>query len=124
MKVKCVRLLSSSGDEIEYSSWLTIGQIYHVMSLSVDKEGRRSYGIINRHPEGEWPQMGNHSAECFEVVSEVIPSNWCEWERGDFRGAAPAAWQVPGFYEAFYDHEPATYPVFERERDLIMKEDP
>lgn len=124
MKVKCVCLLDAFGREVESSPWLTLGRVYHVMSIFVDSEGHRSYGIINRHPEGEWPQLGRHQAECFEVVSEVIPSNWREWEREGVKGVSPVAWQAAGFYEAFYDHDPATYPVFERERDLILKEDP
>ncbi len=124
MKIKCIRLLDSDGQEVEFSSWLTLGRIYHVMSIFTDQNGKRSYGIINRHPDGEWPQMGSHQAECFEVVSEVVPSNWCEWVRENASGASPAAWQAPGFYEAFYDHDPATYPIFERERNIILSEDP
>jgi hypothetical protein len=124
MKVKCIRLLDADGREVEFSSWLTLGRVYHVMSIFTDKNGRRSYGIINRHPEGEWPQLGSHQAECFEIVSDVVPSNWREWANGNASGVSPSAWQEPGFYEAFYDHDPATYPIFERERDIILREDP
>lgn len=124
MKVECVRLLDSAGREIESSSWLTLGRVYHVMSIYTDKDGTRSYGVINRHPDGEWPQLGSHQAECFKVVSEVVPSNWCEWTRENATGVAPAAWLAPGFFEAFYDHDPATYLIFERERNIILKEDP
>lgn len=124
MKIRCIRLLDSDGNNVEHSSWLTIGKIYHVMSIFVDVKGRRHYGIINRHPEGEWPQMGQHFEECFEVVSDVLPSNWLQWERSEASGVAPAAWQAPGFYEKFSEHDPATYPVFERERDIILSEDP
>jgi hypothetical protein len=124
MKVKCIRLLGADGREVEFSSWLTLGRIYHVLSIFSDKNGRRSYGIINHHPEGEWPQLGSHQAECFEIVSEVTPSNWREWTTENASGISPAAWQEPGFYEAFYDHDRATYPIFERERDIIFNEDP
>lgn len=123
MKVRCIRLLDADGREVEFSSWLALGRIFHVMSIFICQDGRRSYGIINRHPEGEWPQMGSHPAECFEVVSDVVPSNWCEWKNGSSSGVSPAAWQTPGFYEAFYDHDPAIYPIFERERNIILSED-
>ena len=123
MKVKCISLLNSDGYEIEYSPWLTLGRVYHVMSIYVDQDGKISYGIITSHPKGEWPQMGRYQSECFDVVSEIIPTNWREWARDGSSGMSPAAWQVPGFYEAFYDHDPATYPVFERERDTIFRED-
>ena len=124
MKVKCIRLLEADGREVEFSSWLTLGRVYHVMSIFTDKNGKRRYGIFNRHPEGEWPQLGSHQAECFEIVSDVAPSNWREWSNENASGVSPAAWQESGFYEAFYDHDPVTYPIFERERDIILSEDP
>lgn len=124
MKIRCIRLLDADGREVEFSSWLTLGRIYHVMSIFVDQDDRRSYGIINSHPEGEWPQMGSHQAECFEVVSDIVPSNWREWKSAGCSGVSPAAWQADNFYEAFYDHDPATYSIFERERDIILSEDP
>jgi len=123
MKVRCVRLLNAGGQEVEYSPWLTLGRVYHVMSIFIDENERRWYGIINCHPRDEWPQMGNHQAECFEVVSEIIPSNWSEWKDGKISGISPAAWQASGFYEAFYDHDPVAYPIYERERDIILRED-
>ncbi|NDP60703.1 MAG: hypothetical protein GZ090_15235 [Oxalobacteraceae bacterium] len=124
MKVKCTRLLDADGREVESSSWLKLGCTYHVMSIFTDKSGNRRYGIINRHPLGEWPQSGSHQAECFEIVSDIVPSNW---QKMAYRGnidISPAAWQAPGFLEAFYDHDPITYPIYERERDIILNEDP
>lgn len=124
MKVKCIRLLNSIGQEVESSPWLTLGRIYHVMAIYVEPDGKCSFTIISRHPEGEWPQMGYQYAECFEVTSEKVPSNWREWKSKGASGISPAAWQKPGFLEAFYDHEPTTYSIFERERDIILSEDP
>jgi hypothetical protein len=124
MKVKCIKLLDSNGREVEFSSWLTLGRIYHVMAINVEADGKRSFSIISRQPDGEWPQMGSHQSECFEIVSDVIPSNWREWAYENVRGTSPAAWQEPGFFEAFYDHDSATFPIFERERDIIVNEDP
>jgi len=124
MKVKCVRLLNSDGQEVEFSPWLTLGRVYHVMSINIAQDGKRSYGIISFHPAGEWPQLVSHQEECFEVVSEVVPSNWRKWVNSGESGISPAAWQVPGFDVAFYDHDPSVYPIFERERDIILNEDP
>lgn len=64
MKVKCVRLLNAGGEAVESSSWLSLGRMYHVMGSYIDPGGKRSYRIISRHPEGEWPQMGYHDADC------------------------------------------------------------
>jgi hypothetical protein len=124
MKVKCIRLLNADGEEVESSSWLTLGHVYHVMGIYVAPDGRRSFRIISRNPEREWPQMGYQNAQCFEVISEKVPSNWREWGNKSACGIGPEAWQTPGFLEAFYDHDPATYPIFERERDIILREDP
>jgi hypothetical protein len=124
VKVKCIRLLDANGREVEASSWLMLDRTYHVMAIHVAPDGKRSYSIISRQPEGEWPQMGSHLAECFDIVSEVVPSNWREWVYGNASGTSPVTWQEPGFYEAFYDHDTAAYPIFERERDIILSEDP
>jgi hypothetical protein len=124
MKVKCIRLLNSDGREVELSPWLALGRVYHVLSMSIDQYGKRSYGIISGFREGEWPQTGSHREECFEVVSDVVPSNWRTMVYLGITAISPAAWQEPGFYKAFSDHDPVTYPIFERERDIILREDP
>ena len=125
MKVKCTRLLDAFGREVEFSPWLTLGRIYHVMSIEIGPDGKRSYGIVTSEREGEWPNMGGHQAECFEIVSTTVPSNWRS--KVNTSGAisiAPEAWQESGFLEAFYDRDPAAHPIFERECDLIQSEDP
>lgn len=123
MKVKCVLLLDALGREVGFSPWLTLGGIYHVMSIDVAPDGGCSYGVVTAERAGEWPNIGSHPARCFEIISTVVPSNWHVkvWENGAI-SVAPAAWQEPAFLEAFYDRDPATYPAFERERALILKE--
>ena len=59
MKVKCIRLLGSFGREIEHSSWLSIGSVYHVMAIYIEPDGKPSFSIISRQPEGEWPKAEN-----------------------------------------------------------------
>lgn len=124
MKIKCIQLLDSDGQEVAHSPWLDLGRTYHVMAMHVAPSGKRFFSIVSSQPDGEWPQMGNYQADCFEVVSDVLPSNWRDWFNENSSGTSPAAWQKPGFYEAFYDHEPAAYSIFDRERTVILKEDP
>jgi len=125
MKVRCVRILDHEGNEVASSPWLTLGKTYHVLSIFIDSGGKRSFGIVNSEPTGEWPSIGNHQAECFEVVSTVVPSNWRVWVHDSSAvGISPAAWQATGFAEALFEHDPATYPVFDRERQVILHEDP
>jgi hypothetical protein len=124
MKVKCVRLLDHEGNEVKSSPWLTLGKTYHVLSIFIDAAGNRRFGVDSQ-PLGEWPSNAEHQAECFEVVSTVVPSNWRVWiHEGSAIGISPVAWQAPGFAEALFEHEPATYSIFDRERQVILSEDP
>jgi len=125
MKVRCIRLLDTKGNEVDSSPWLTIGKTYHVLSIFIDREGQRSYGIVSREREDEWPGMGSYQAECFETISTVVPSNWRVWvHESSAIGISPLALQRPGFDEDFPNHYPATYPVFVHEWEIILKEDP
>ncbi len=33
MKVKCIRILNIYGEDVELSPWITVGRVYHVMSI-------------------------------------------------------------------------------------------
>lgn len=125
MKVRCIRLLDYSGKEMESSPWLTLGKTYHVLSVFIDSDGKRSFAIVDSELPGEWPSIGNHLGECFEIVSTVVPSNWRVWvDKRSVIGISPCAWQAPGFLDALLEHDPDTYPVFDRERQIILNEDP
>ncbi|GAB7129749.1 hypothetical protein JCM19000A_42570 [Silvimonas sp. JCM 19000] len=125
MKVKCTRLLDSEGREVINSPWLTLGQTYHVLSIFINPDGKRSYAIVGCEKDGEWPSMVAHQSECFEIVSTVAPSNWRAWiHESAAIGLSPLAWQDPGFNEGFFDHDPATYRIFVREREIMLREDP
>ena len=124
MKIKCIRLLDSDGRTVESSSWLKLGRVYHVMAWHVEADGQKFFKIISNEPKGEWPQLGNYPVDCFEVVSAIIPSNWQQWVYGGAYGQSPESWQAAGFYDAFFDHEPTAYEIFDRERVTIVREDP
>lgn len=125
MKVKCIRLLDALDREVETSPWLTLGDVYHVMSIDIGQDGKRRYGIVTSGRGDEWPSMGAHQAECFEIVSTMVPSNWRP--KVNAHGGitiAPDAWLQPSFFVDFYDHDAASLPAFQRERDVILNEDP
>lgn len=125
MKVKCTQLLNAAGEIIDHSPWLVLGQIYHVLSIFISHDGKRSYEIVSYEHDGEWPSVGSHQAECFEIVSAVVPSNWRAWiHESSAMGVSPLTWQDPHFNEGFFDHDPETYPVFLREWETILREDP
>ncbi|WP_374377430.1 hypothetical protein [Dongia sp.] len=124
MKVKCIRLIDSGGREVNTSPWLKVGQVYNVLSIFIDQDGKRSYAIVGNEHEGEWPNMVSHEAECFEVVSTIVPSNWRVWiHESSAIGVSPATWQAPDFAERFYDRDPSILPIFQRERDIIVREE-
>jgi hypothetical protein len=125
MKVKCIKLFDARGREVDISPWLVLERVYVVFGILVDSDGRRSYQIISHDRDPGFATMACHPAECFEIISTVVPSNWClKIRQNGVMSIAPGAWQEPGFMEAFYDRDPAAYPIFERERDLILSEDP
>lgn len=125
MKVKCIRFIDNFGNETDSSSWLKINSIYHVLSISVDNNRGIFFGIIVSEPLGEWPNFGSYSANCFEVITTIVPSNWRVWIHESCTiGISPLAWQEPGFAEALIDHDLSAYSSFVREREIIMKEDP
>lgn len=125
MKIKCIRLLDALGREVEFSPWLTLGRIYHVMGIEIGMDGKRSYWIVTSERTNEWPNMGAHQAECFEIVSTTAPSNWrLTMNVNGALTIMPATWQQIGFLAAFYDRDSDVYPIFEGERNLILHEDP
>ncbi|MCA8505622.1 hypothetical protein LGN13_28410, partial [Burkholderia multivorans] len=95
MKVKCVRLLDAFGREVASSPWLTLGRIYHVVTVEIDATGKRRYGLVTSEKAGEWPSMGEHQAECFELVSATVPSNWrSKIDANGTISIAPGAWSL------------------------------
>ena len=124
MKVKCVCLLDHEGNVISSSPWLNIGATYHVLSIFIDGKGGRRFWL-NYQNQNEWPSIVEHRAECFEIVSTVVPSNWRLWiHESSAMGVSPFSWQSAEFTEALLEHEAKAYSIFEYERGIILNEDP
>jgi hypothetical protein len=125
MKVKCIKLLDASGNHIEYSDWLVLGKLYHVLSVIIEPDGEKSLQILSSDRVGEWPNMGYHKAKGFDIVSNIIPSNWSvDIKDNFFIEIAPKPWHKNGFLESFYDREPEALEIFRREQSIIISEDP
>jgi hypothetical protein len=121
MKVKCVQLLSEGTREVlESSSWLSIGNIYHVLSIYMKFGGHLKFQLIG--DDGITPAF--HDAEQFEVVSGVIPSSWCVISKpGSHFELIPALWTTSGFLERYFDGEPEATLLFESEKEKMLKEE-
>jgi hypothetical protein len=125
MKVKCVALLNSDGKPVDFSPWLTLGKVYQVLSVFRDSSGKERFRILSNERDEDIASLGLHLESCFEVVSEFRPSNWCDRAlKGGAVEIAPKAWQSEGFWEALYDGDPKAYQAFDRERQLILREEP
>ena len=125
MKVKCVKLVDVNGDPVEFSPWLTISRVYHVMGIFMDQQSGLRYRIISQDRDPGFATMAYQDAGLFEVVSDIIPSNWrIRILNNSTIDISPAAWQQNGFLEAFYNRDQSSYPIFERERDAVFREDP
>jgi hypothetical protein len=124
MKVKCVRLTNAFGQEVESSSWLTIGRVYHVLTITTTYR-EMWYGIVTSEKADEWPLITNHEEKCFEIISTIVPSNWhIQIRNNGIISIAPKVWLESNFFKDFADHELSAYPIFEQEREIILKEDP
>jgi len=121
MKVKCCQLLDEeTGDTLESSSWLTIGRIYHALSIHMEAGGKLDFRLIGN--DGTTPAF--HDAEQFEVVSDLIPSSWhVSSVPGSHFELAPKAWSEPGFWERYFDGDDEAVSQFEREKEQMLKEE-
>ncbi len=124
MKVRCIKFFDHQRKEKTDSSWLSLGKVYYVMEVWYDIGGYCDYSILTTLKDPGFASIRGFPAESFEIVSEVIPSNWAIKLRNGRISLAPKSWQEEGFYEKFYDADPSVYHIFERERDIIFQEDP
>jgi hypothetical protein len=124
MKVKCKSLVESNGKPVESSPWLTIGNEYYVLGVLRDKNNNTNFQIVTNERESV-NSLGYFPAYCFDTVSHYRPSNWKERiVKGSATEISPASWQSDGCWEAFYDGDPKAQSIFEKERNLIVSEEP
>jgi hypothetical protein len=100
MLVELITLQSPDRDEPLHS--LTLGRIYEVLTRTGDW-----YRLLNDHDE---PYL--YVAGCFEVIDPSEPEFWVEeWFMGE-RYASPPEWAESGFWEDFFEDDPAARQAF------------
>lgn len=113
MKVMCTQLLASDGRErLESSPWLTLDAEYHVASLLAYPDGRVLLRLLADNENG----LALFDSRAFITVDGRVPETW-EGRIGE-GGAlefAPSSWLVPGFWEDYYDGDPAAVEIVETE---------
>lgn len=117
MKIRCLRV-SASSDEQKRNAWLTVGKEYLVLGVH-GEAGQLKYRLV-----GDDPIPIIQDAELFEVVSPEIPSGWAFRVYVTFKDWAlePAAWSVPGFWEAYFDGDSSAKRIFEQELSKLKQE--
>jgi hypothetical protein len=121
MKVKCVRLHDVSGKSQEKSSWLTIGNMYHVLEVIQGSNKKWMIRLVGDGLNG----VALFPLEEFEVVTHKLPDAWIiKWGKDGFFQLTPELWSHAGFWERFYDKDSDAIRIFEEERKKIVNADP
>ncbi len=122
MKVRCIRLFNPNTEKEEtQSSWLSIGNVYNVLSVYMDD--RRI--LLLRLIGDDCITPALHDIRNFEIVSPVLPSNWIlrYAANGTFE-LAPESWMRTGFWEKYFDCEQDAVAAFEKEKEKAIRTDP
>jgi hypothetical protein len=121
VKARCIKLINSRGNPQERSSWLTIGRVYDVLEVLQDIHSRWLLRVIGNGVSG----VALFPLEQFEIVSRKMPTAWAPfWNtHGGFALTTEVLAQA-GFWEAYYERDPAALRAFEDERKKIVDADP
>ena len=122
MIVVCKELINpNTGMHEESSPWLTVGKQYHVLQVYMG-HGDRILKYRLESDDNRSPTM--HHAELFDVVSSQLPSNWViKNSMGSALELGPKAWDVDGFWIAYFDGESWARELYANEVAKIVAED-
>jgi hypothetical protein len=117
MEVRCVEVPDApDGTKQDYSYWVTVGKSYTVTSILIKNSGRNSSLQIVDNDRS----LGIFDAKYFVTVDETIPSNWVIRLRpSGVMDLGPASWLEWGFWEAYYDDDPAAVAAVRLEVDRM-----
>lgn len=120
MRVICTRLPTAvNGTSLESSPWVTLHAEYIVVGLLAEPNGPVQLHIV----ADDGRSLAWFDSTDFMTVDGSLSGNWVASIRD--RGAlelAPAAWLAPGFWESYYDGDPATADAVESELQAIAAE--
>lgn len=121
MKVRCVnQIRERTGESIDQSAWLTIGRVYQVFEIHVDKVGTIKFRLIS--DDQSIPAL--HVATQFELVSGFIPSCWIIrfTPNANFK-LIPKQWAEPGFWERYFDGAIDERRIFTSTCEAMIREE-
>ena len=122
MKVKCINIYNEQTKEYQSeSAWLTIGKEYIVLEIMTSTKRSLLYRLVGDN-ENKMPAL--YAASQFEIISELIPSNWgASIINKSLIVLGPKDWRKSGFWDACYEHEPAALVIYKREARSIYEEE-
>lgn len=120
MKVRCVKLVDSKGKPQEQSPWLTLGKVYHVLSVTFGTQEKWLLRMVGDGLNG----VALFPLEQFEIVSPAIPGTWIvTWNSKGVFELTTEAWRQSGFWERYYDRDPEAVHIFKEEQRKIIAND-
>jgi hypothetical protein len=82
------------------------------------------YLIVTNDCDPIQTSVGYFPAESFDVISDVVPSNWEERATASTVQVMPHSWLESGFFERFYDGDRSAISIFKQDMAVILKSDP
>ena len=122
MKIRCIELFDEdTGETLESSSWLTIGKVYHVLSINMENGLPVKFQLIS--DDNQTPAY--HDANQFEIITNIIPEGWTiDFVPKLYFRLSPKVWSKPGFWEEYFDGVPKAVEQFNSEKEKIIQADP
>lgn len=116
MRVICTKLpLSPTGETLDSSPWVRVDAEYVVVAVIAEPARRLLLQI-----ETDDGSLGLFDSANFMTVDASIPRRWiARVGEGGVLELAPAAWLTPGFWEAYYDGEPAAVDAVQSELEAL-----
>ena len=118
MKVRCVQVPSPTESLVlDSSPWITVEREYAVLGILAVFGRPVELRLLT---DDGW-SLGLFRADCFLTVDSAIPPNWDALVReGGILELAPRAWLANGFWESYYDGDPAARELVDRELAIIL----
>ncbi len=113
MRVVCVDLRNPvTGETDAASPWLTLDHEYDVLEVYAYPGSRVELRL--KSDDESTPAL--FDSAMFMAVDSQVPKSWeAKIEDGGVLRLGPVAWMSPGFWEAFFDREPAAVDAYDRE---------
>ena len=117
MKVLCIQPTDLRNNNTPKYSGLRLDEVYAVLQIYIDPKRFTRFRIAPS--DGGSPAL--YDSDIFLTVDGSIPENWVVQVReGGVVDFAPAAWLEDGFWERYFDGEPAAVATFEAEKHKIV----